>query len=124
LLVFYEAPHRLAVTLADMAEILGDRDAVVARELTKMYEELGRGSLSELAARYRETPARGEVVVLVAPATEVDAQPADVTGLLQMLLLQGVTLKDAVRRVVELTGEPRSAVYETALQLKENPPVG
>ena len=65
-LVFYESPHRLGKTLAAMADVLGDRQAVVARELTKVHEEFVRGSLSELAARYGENKPKGEIVVLVA----------------------------------------------------------
>jgi 16S rRNA (cytidine1402-2'-O)-methyltransferase len=65
-LIFYEAPHRLAATLEDAYEILGEREAVVARELTKLHEEIRRGRLSDLAKHYRneETP-RGEIVVLI-----------------------------------------------------------
>ncbi|HEV2387669.1 MAG TPA: 16S rRNA (cytidine(1402)-2'-O)-methyltransferase [Candidatus Acidoferrales bacterium] len=65
-LIFYEAPHRLAAMLGDALEILGDRRAVVARELTKIHEEFRRARLSELAAHYRQTPPRGEITLLVA----------------------------------------------------------
>ena len=65
-LIFYEAPHRLAATLKDAYEILGEREAVVARELTKLHEEIRRGRLSELASYYEnEENARGEIVVLI-----------------------------------------------------------
>ena len=65
-LIFYEAPHRLAQLLADAREILGEREAAVARELTKLYEEIVRGRLSELARRFAsETAARGEIVLLI-----------------------------------------------------------
>ena len=66
-LVWHEAPHRLAETLADMAEAFGARPAAVARELTKRFEEVRRGSLPELAAWYAATEARGEVTVVVGP---------------------------------------------------------
>ncbi len=65
-IIFYEAPHRIAATLRDMGEVLGDREAVVARELTKVHEEVLRGGLEELATRAEEDPLRGEIVVLVA----------------------------------------------------------
>ena len=118
LLVFYEAPHRLAATLADMAEVFGPREAIVARELTKIYEEFARGTLAELALRYRDLQARGEVVVLVAPG-EPDAEPpADLEEMLKALLAQGESLKDAVRQVADITRQPRSAVYDLALRLK------
>jgi len=64
-LIFYEAPHRIAATLQDAYEILGERKAVVARELTKMHEEIARGTLSELAARFRSEGRRGEMVLLI-----------------------------------------------------------
>jgi 16S rRNA (cytidine1402-2'-O)-methyltransferase len=120
LLVFYEAPHRLVASLADMAEVFGPREAIVCRELTKIYEEFNRGLLPELVQRYGETPARGEVVVLVAPG-EPEAEPSvDVEGMLKGLLAGGATVKDAVKLVATATGQPRSAVYATALALQEN----
>jgi 16S rRNA (cytidine1402-2'-O)-methyltransferase len=64
-LIFFEAPHRLQSSLALMADILGNRRAVVARELTKVFEETRRGSLSELAAHYETEPARGEIVIIL-----------------------------------------------------------
>lgn len=118
LLLFYEAPHRLAASLADMAAILGERRAMVARELTKFYEEIGRGFLAELATRYQETPARGEVVVLVAPDGEPEVVTVDIAGMLAVRLGEGLSLKDAVRRVVADTGVSRTLAYETALRLK------
>jgi len=68
--VFYESPHRLAVSLFDAAHAFGARPAVVARELTKLHEELRRGTLGELAAAYAEETVRGEVVVVVGPPVE------------------------------------------------------
>ena len=65
-LIFYEAPHRIGQTLADAREILGEREAAVARELTKLHEEIARGGLSELASRFsREESVRGEMVLLI-----------------------------------------------------------
>ncbi|GAM11434.1 ribosomal RNA small subunit methyltransferase I [Geobacter sp. OR-1] len=119
LLVFYEAPHRLTATLADMAEVFGPREAIVCRELTKIYEEFNRGLLLDLVQHYAETPARGEVVILVAPGVAADEEPMDLEGMLRSLLADGVTVKDAVRRVADATGQPRSAVYDLALRLKQ-----
>ena len=65
--IFYEAPHRVAETVADAREILGDRSACLAREVTKLHEEFRRGKLSELAASLAERPARGEITLLIAP---------------------------------------------------------
>ena len=72
-LVFYEAPHRIAATLKDALNVLGDRTAAVARELTKLHEEIARGSLSELAQRFSTgAPARGEMVLIISGANETE----------------------------------------------------
>jgi 16S rRNA (cytidine1402-2'-O)-methyltransferase len=120
LLVFYEAPTRLVATLADIAEILGDRDVVVAREITKIYEELLRGQVSEILETLSERQLKGEIVLLVAPSAEAPPVREDaVTELLQRYLFsEGITVKDAVRKVAEETGVPKGKVYDQALQLK------
>ncbi len=79
-LVLYESPHRIARTLADLLEVLGDRRAVVARELTKVHEEILRGRLSDLAARAAESPLKGEIVVVVEGADRTRDRSADRTG--------------------------------------------
>ncbi len=120
LLVFYEAPHRLAATLGDMAELLGEREAVIARELTKIHEELCRGTLGELAGRYGSEGVKGEVVILVAPPPE---QPSTVTlepeELLRQMFKEGLSLKDAVAATAEATGISRRDVYAMALRLRD-----
>src|SRR6266581_3007155 len=123
-LIFYESPNRLAASLADMAEILGDREAVVARELTKIYEELVRGPLSRVAEKFKEGKVRGEVVILVAPAAEQEEiDRPSVSFILQGLLASGdISLKDAVKRVALETGLPRGEVYDEALKLKAGHP--
>ena len=123
-LIFYESPNRLAASLADMAEILGDREAVVARELTKIYEEFVRGPLSRVAEKFGEGKVRGEVVILVAPAAEQEEiDGPSVSSILQGLLASGdISLKDAVKRVALETGLPRGEVYDEALKLKAGLP--
>ena len=79
-LVFYEAPHRIKKTIADCAEIFGARQAVIARELTKIHEEFLRGSLIELAERINENPLRGEITVLIAPGDPAQPGNAPDTG--------------------------------------------
>ena len=117
--VFLESPRRLARSLADMADVLGDRPAVVARELTKMFEEVRRGTLAQLAKHYRaEGPPKGEVTVVVAAD---GAAPAIGAAALERLLraaLDRVSLRDAVAEVAAATGLPRRQVYERALGLK------
>lgn len=120
LLAFYESPHRLVASLSDMREILGNREAVVARELTKLHEEFIRGLIDDILIALAERQVRGEVVVLVAPPKEPSppSRPP-VTDLLARLVREGYSVKDAVRQVVAETGLPRSAVYREAVGLKD-----
>ncbi|HWF00457.1 MAG TPA: 16S rRNA (cytidine(1402)-2'-O)-methyltransferase [Caulobacteraceae bacterium] len=117
-LVFYETGPRLAASLADMAAIFGARDAVVARELTKLYETVVRGRLDTLAADPALAAPRGEIVVLVGapnaapPATEADADAA----LLEAL--QRLSPAAAAGEVARALGLPRRALYTRALELK------
>lgn len=119
-LIFYESPNRLLAALGDMKDILGDRDAVVAREMTKVYEEFVRGRLSHIAAEFSGVKVKGEVVILVAPAALPEQHDvAAVPGLLRRFFAEGkLTLKDAVRRVAMETGVSRSDVYREALEMK------
>ncbi len=119
-LIWYEAPHRVAGTLADLAAAFGDRPGAVARELTKRYQEVRRGSLPELAALYGQTPPRGEVTLLVGPAP---AETPDAAGLDAALraALGSHRVKEAVALVSAATGLPRRAVYARALALRGEP---
>ncbi len=115
-LVFYEAPHRLADMLADAAEAFGDRPAAVCRELTKHFEEVRRDGLAELAAHYAANQTRGEITVVIGPAT---AEPVTAAALDTALraAMPGMSLKDAVDAVTAATGLPRRQVYARALVL-------
>lgn len=116
-LVFFESPRRLARSLTDMAAILGNRQAVVARELTKLFEEVRRGRLTELAAHYRAHGApKGEVVVVVAPPEERETSEAELDRRLRQAL-KTMTVRAAVDAVTEATGAPRRRVYARALRL-------
>ncbi len=115
-LVWYEAPHRLAECLADMRAGFGDRPAAVARELTKRFEEVRRGTLGELAAHYAAHAARGEITVVVGPAPEEAADMDDLDARLRAALAEG-SLKQAVAVVTAATGLPRKQVYARALAL-------
>jgi 16S rRNA (cytidine1402-2'-O)-methyltransferase len=115
-LVVYEAPHRLAEMLADAVAVFGDRPAAVCRELTKHFEEVRRGGLSELAAHYAEHTARGEITVVIGPATAEPVTAAVLDESLRSALL-GMSLKDAVDAVTTATGLPRRQVYARALAL-------
>jgi 16S rRNA (cytidine1402-2'-O)-methyltransferase len=113
-LLWHEAPHRLAETLADMAEAFGTRPVAVARELTKRFEEVRRGLLCELARHYGAEPPRGEITVVVGPAEAEDAE--DLDGRL-LAAMGGNSVKDAAALVAAATGLPRKIVYSRALAL-------
>jgi len=117
-LVLFETAPRLANSLADMAELLGERTAAVARELTKLYEEVRRGPLAELARHYREAgPPKGELVVVVGPPKA--KEPPDAAMLDRMLeaALSEASLRDAAERVAAASGLARRRVYARALEL-------
>ena len=118
-LVFYEAPHRLADCLRDLAEVLGNRPAAVAREMTKLYEEVVRDRLEALAQHYEKAAApKGEIVVVVGPPLAKDMpSDADVEALLQDALGRA-SLRDAVDMVSTMTGMPRRDIYARAVKLK------
>jgi 16S rRNA (cytidine1402-2'-O)-methyltransferase len=118
-LVFFEAPQRLRETLEDMLSVLGDREAAVARELTKLHEDIRRGKLHELILYYENDAPRGEVTVVLGPpeATEADFGKAD-------RLLEKAMAFMPVRAAVDLVGEaldmPRKTIYARALIQKQN----
>jgi 16S rRNA (cytidine1402-2'-O)-methyltransferase len=113
--VFFEGPSRLAASLADMAEVLGDRDGAVARELTKRHEEIRRGHLTELAQHYDNAgPPRGEVVIVVGPPGAQALPETDIDARLDELL-ETHSLRDAVARLTAETGIARRTLYDRAL---------
>ena len=117
-LVFFEGPSRLAASLADMAEILGDRDAAVAREMTKRHEEIRRGRLAELTGHYQAAgPPRGEVVIVVGPPEAAAPAETDIDARLDRLLATH-SLRDAVSRLAAETGLARRALYDRALAVQ------
>ncbi len=104
-LVFFEAPHRLAASLADLAELLGPRPAAIARELTKLFEEVRRGPLDALAGHYAgQTDIRGEIAIVIGPPDPAAAP--------------GASVKDAAAEVAARYGLQRREVYARALELK------
>jgi len=118
-LVFYEAPHRLQETLRDMREVMGERQVVVARELTKIYEEFIRGTITDVLATVAQGKVRGEVVILVAPGESVPEKAEPLPELLERLLHdEGLTVKDAAKKAAEITGVPRNAAYAEALRVR------
>lgn len=116
-LVFYEAPHRLVETLEHLQQ-LGDRQAAVARELTKLYEECPRGSLSELVAHYTANPPRGECVVLVHGITESAVMDDAAVDAALRDAMARLSVKEAVAEVTAASGRSKSLIYARALELK------
>jgi 16S rRNA (cytidine1402-2'-O)-methyltransferase len=119
-LIFYETPGRLASVLEDLLAILGDRAAAVARELTKRFEEVRRGALSELAAHYAVAEARGELVILVAPPPDGPRamSEAEIDQALTAALAN-LSVREAAAQVAAETGLPRRALYARALALRD-----
>lgn len=120
-LIFFESARRLPQSLQDMVQMLGDRPAAVARELTKLFEEVRRDSLPALCAHYRDHgPPRGEVVIVVGPPSIASAAQPDHGDELDTQLRDALTrvrLKEAVAQVAAVTGLPRKQVYARALAL-------
>jgi 16S rRNA (cytidine1402-2'-O)-methyltransferase len=116
-LVFFEGGSRLAASLADMAAVLGDRPAVVCRELTKLYETVVRGPLPALAADPQFAAPKGEIVVLVGPGREAAATAADADAALAEALSR-LKPADAAAEVAKALGLPRRDLYRRALELK------
>jgi 16S rRNA (cytidine1402-2'-O)-methyltransferase len=118
-LVLYEAPHRLIDTLNDIREVFGERQVIVARELTKIYEECIRGSVSEVAAAVSAGIVRGEVVVLIAPGDPVSVVSEALEDVLRRLMADGtLSIKDIAKQAAVIAGVSRSEAYSEALRLK------
>ena len=115
-LVFYESPKRIGAMLADAANVLGDRPAAMCRELTKKFEEVRRGCLSELAASVKERPPKGEIVVVIDRAREPVVNASDLEADLKEAL-ENMSLKDASDMVSQAHGLARRRVYQMALAL-------
>jgi 16S rRNA (cytidine1402-2'-O)-methyltransferase len=118
-LILYESGPRLSATLAALASGLGDREAAVAREISKAFEETVTGSLSFLAARYGEAPPKGEIVIIVAPPGEAPVpNAADADKLLKAALAR-LPAARAAGEVAKATGLPRRDLYARALGMKD-----
>jgi 16S rRNA (cytidine1402-2'-O)-methyltransferase len=117
-LVFFESPHRIGDALADLATAFGpERRAAVCRELTKLHEEVARGTLAELAEQFAEG-ARGEIALVVAGAPPASASLDDGVARVLQLVADGVRLREASTEVAEVTGLGRRELYEAALRAR------
>jgi len=118
-LLLYEAPHRLENTLRDIREVMGERQVVVARELTKIYEEFIRGTVSDVMIAVSGGKVRGEVVILLSPGEAVGrpAEPLDEV-LRRLMDDEGLSVKDAARKAADFTGSSRNEAYALALRMR------
>jgi 16S rRNA (cytidine1402-2'-O)-methyltransferase len=120
-LIFYESPKRLTATLRDMNTVLGDRQTVIARELTKKFEEIRRGTLGALAEKLgAEDPPRGEVTIIVAPPAEEASIPDEEIDALLLSALEQHGVRGAADEIAAVTGRGRRDLYQRALQLRGN----
>ena len=121
-LVIYESPHRILETLADMAEILGDRPVVLARELTKLHEEFLRGTAGEIREQLEARPAiKGEMTLVVGQGREKTAT-GDPAAEVERLESEGVERMTAIKTVARQLGLPKREVYRRAEERDSNPP--
>jgi 16S rRNA (cytidine1402-2'-O)-methyltransferase len=125
-LIFFEAPHRIAKMLSDAADILGGRQGVLARELTKLHEEFLRGTLGDLAKKLRTVPVKGEITVVVGPAIKQDtaALPKDITlrvRVEQLIREAGLDRKAALKQAAREFGIARREAYKQLLVDSEFP---
>ena len=118
-LVVFEAPQRLAASLGDLAAVLGDRPAAVARELTKLNEEVRRGTLSALAAWAGEREAKGEMVIVIGPPAARDATEDEIRSALAIALADA-SVRDAVAAVAARLGSSRARVYDLAIEMRRD----
>lgn len=117
-LILFETPPRLAKSLADMAHVLGPREAVIARELTKLHETVKRGRLDALATDMADVTVKGEVVVVIAPPSEEETEVSDARIVADLVTaLETDSFRDAVRGVTDALGVRRARVYELGLSL-------
>ena len=115
-LAFFESPHRVVECLEDLAAVLGARPCAAARELTKRFEEVKRGTPGDLARAFSASEPRGEFVILVGPPDETAQKPVDVDALLRAAL-EKHSVKDAASVVSAQTGQPRRQVYARAIEI-------
>jgi len=119
-MIFYEAPHRLKESLGDLLEILGDREAVMGREITKIHEEFLRGRLSEMLARVQGKEPRGEITLAVG-GSEREAAPAQelITAEIEQLRKKGLRVKEIAELLGEKFSRSKREIYRLALEKKE-----
>lgn len=125
-LIFYEAPHKIVNTLKDVLSILGDRNICIARELTKVYEEHLRGTVTDILKHFENTPPKGEMVLIIEGKTEKELKEEKEAELLNITeeellikyLEEGLSRKDAVKRVAKEKNRDKNEIYKICIELK------
>ena len=120
-MIFYEAPHKLLATLDDFCEAFGNRRVSFARELTKLHEEMIRTTLSEARERFRETPPRGEFVIILAgaePATAREYTAEEAEELARSYLEEGMSASEAAKRAAKESGRKKGEIYASLVREK------
>lgn len=120
-LIIYEAPHRVVALLEDLQRVLGNRRVALARELTKRYEEVFRGTIADALAHLRARPPRGEFTLVVEGTTGAGAaaaEPDDARAMMRALLRDGRSSRDAVAEVMRTSGLPRREAYRLLLEVQ------
>ena len=116
-IVFYETAQRIVKTLTAAAEIFGNREMAVAREISKVYEECVNGTAAELIEHFSAKDPKGEMVLMIAPAAEKDFSDLDIASLLRQKMAE-MPLKSAVKEMVSAYGLNKNEIYELALKIK------
>ncbi|MEG1547364.1 MAG: 16S rRNA (cytidine(1402)-2'-O)-methyltransferase [Clostridia bacterium] len=118
-LVIYESPLRVAQSARELCEIWGDRPAALVREITKMYEQTVRGTLNSIYDAYKDTPPRGECVLVVGGAAQKQADEAQLDVMLTGLIAKGLSAKDAAKQAAAILDLPRNAAYTRVMELRD-----
>jgi len=119
-LIFYEAPHRLQKFFSSLKEVFGNRNIVIDREISKLYETYYRTTIDEVLTDPDMITLKGEFVIIVEGAQEKEYSDAELAEMLQAELDKGESRKDAIKKVQELTGESKNRIYDLSLKLKNN----
>ena len=117
--VIYESPYRVGATLNELCELLGDRKAALVREITKMFEETVRGTLSELSEQFKEIPPRGECVIVVSGERMEETPTEGLDEMLARLMDSGMSVKDAAKQAALMLDIPKNEAYRRAMELKQ-----
>jgi len=118
-MVAFEAPHRLTDALEDIKETLGEPSLAVTRELTKLHEEVVRGTTSQVIDHFQSAAPRGEVTLVIQGAEEASWEPGMMENALRRLRREGFSGTEAVKEVAKMSGRPRAEVYRIWLSMED-----